>query len=319
MQSCLSARRLVFRSSQGGKDRRNKEMDRRAQQAWCSVHVDLLHCTSYNFNYSLKRKDLPLDLSWGRRGCYYMMVSVFLHHFQCICFWFLLGAGWNGLHGPDVVVENNSIVNSCLKSWMGLWGLCRMTVGVGSFHWRFPNEGIASFCVSVHPQLSFWDNNSLGKQRNIMKVCSQIWKQKRPVSSMEKSRGMERWSFLLPLLCYLSFAFLSMKWYINANRFCSAQGNEGVKCFPLCWKFMKRSNCSVGFGVGVVCLSFLLHCFLIFLFDECWRKCWYSCSLRGMMDYHLLRDWQSNWNDEFWACCEYTCSLCAVTQCLNVY
>lgn len=37
-----------------------------------------------------------------------------------------------------------------------------------------PEEGIASFFVSVHPQQSFLDNNSLGKQRNIMKVCCHI-------------------------------------------------------------------------------------------------------------------------------------------------
>lgn len=160
--------RLVFQSSQCGEEGRNKGMDGRPQQRWWSVHGDLLCCTSYNFSYSLKRKELPLSLSWGRRDVTHIMVSVLLHHFPCICSWFPSGAGWNGLHGPDVV-GNNCIVNSSLKAWLGLWGLCRMAGGIPLKVSQ--NLGRNCLFVSVHPQLSFWDNNSLGKQRNIMKVA----------------------------------------------------------------------------------------------------------------------------------------------------
>lgn len=208
--SCLSARSLVFQSSQGGEEGRKEEMDRRARQPWWSVHADLLCCTSTTFVTLWGEKSCPC--TWvgvgGSVTPWWLLYSYTISH--VICSWFLLGAGWDGLHRLNVV-GNKCIVNSPLKSWESLWGLCRMAGGIGGFHWRLPKERIASFFVSVHPQLSCWDNNSLGKQRNLMQVCHQIWKWKRPVSSVDiRAEGWKGGTLFC--LCCATCPLLSCLW-----------------------------------------------------------------------------------------------------------
>lgn len=66
-----------------------------------------------------------------------------------------------------------------------------------------------------------------------MKASCQIKKKKKKKKTCfchaYESRGLERWSLLLPVLCYLSFGFLHVKWYKNPNHLYTAFGVKQVK------------------------------------------------------------------------------------------
>lgn len=119
----------------------------------------------------------------------------------------------------------------------------------------------------------------------------------------------------LCVLCYLSFGFLYVKCYKNANHLYIVHGDKRVrvqrdsKVFPL---FIKRNTCSVGLQGGG-CLS--LISFTVF---SCLPLRWVLKEVLILLqsprnDGLLSVKGLSNWNSKVWALCQCTCCLHVVT------